>query len=411
MSPSANAERRSWIAVAAWTAIVYLTIPFARWLEKTVGGVIGQSGLSALGLGAVAAGLGWAAVAIWRRRPQPPSRYAWLAATGAGYAWWATGLSSPVETLHFLQYGVLGALAFRAFGTRFPDRSSYACAAALCALLGTVDEIIQWITPRRYWEFRDVALNAVSAGLAQVAIWKGVAPAWIAAFWGRQGLAVACRCAAALALLLALCAANTPARTAAWAPKIPGLAFLADNPSVMAEYGHRYRDSEIGVFYSRLAPAELERTDRERAREAASIIDRYAGDEAYRAFLEEFPPQRDPFVHEARVHLFRRDRYLEIAAAQRTRGADPEENLTVAWRENLILERYFPATLAASASRLPVAERSRLGAAQEPERRYESAVSAHLITRISLGTATSAGALLAVALLGAARGLHSARHR
>jgi hypothetical protein len=305
---------------------------------------------------------------------------------------------------------VLGALAFRAFGTRFPDRSSYACAAVLCALLGTVDEIIQWVTPRRYWEFRDVALNAVSAGLAQVAIWKGVAPPRIAAFWGRRGLAVACRFGAALALLLALCAANTPARTASWAPRVPGLAFLVDNPSVMAEYGYRYRDPHIGTFYSRLAPAELERTDRERARQAASILDRHAGDEAYRAFLEGYPPQRDPFVHEARVHLFRRDRYREIAATQRARGADPEESWTVAWRENLILERYFPATLAASASRLPAAERARLEAGQDPERPYESAVSAHLITRISARAAVSTAVLLAAALLGAARGFHAARH-
>ncbi len=62
-------------------------------------------------------------------------------------------------------------------------------------------------------------------------------------------------------------------------------------------------------------------------------------------FLQFYTPISDPFVHEARVHLFRRNRYLRTALNHKN---DPEEfdrRMTIAFRENQIMEEYYHDTL------------------------------------------------------------------
>lgn len=151
----------------------------------------------------------------------------------------------------------------------------------------------------------------------------------------------------------------------------------------MTEYGHRYDDPEIGTFFSRLPLEELRRQDDERAEYAAKALNKHKGKNAYRRFLREFSPFTDPFVHEAGVHLFRRDRYIYLALKSKK---DPEalgENLIVAHRENRIMEKYFPKTLARSNRSLPPDKRELLEAHGRPGYHYTSKVSEHLITSVS----------------------------
>jgi len=58
-------------------------------------------------------------------------------------------------------------------------------------------------------------------------------------------------------------------------------------------------------------------------------------------------------------------------------------HVTVAVRENQILERYFPRTLAASGQIWPAAEWEPLLPHVRTDRRYKSEVSRHLITHFS----------------------------
>lgn len=401
-----STPRRRWLAFAAWAAAIYLTIPLARWIEATVGGVIGRDGFAVLGLGAVVLGLGGAATFLLRSgRLRSPAQAGWLVAVGIAYfVYGATQLVDPIETLHFLQYGLLGVLANRALAGQDADRSVYLQAALVCALVGTGDEIIQWLTPRRYFEFRDIGLNMASAGFAQAAIWGGLRPVEIRGRWGSAGLARSARLLVAWILLLALLASATPQRLAAAGRFLPALGRLADNPSVAAEYGFRIEDPEIGVFFSRLEPEELGEQDLKRASEAAATLDAYRAPERYPTFLADVPSWRDAFVHEARVHLFRRDRYRDLSlgaedSAARRRAA------TVAWRENRILEVYFPRTLAASSYPWPPAERDRIRSLNDPGFRYESAVGEHLVTRFDADQVLLASLLASAALLAAERWL------
>ena len=73
-------------------------------------------------------------------------------------------------------------------------------------------------------------------------------------------------------------------------------------------------------------------------------LDAFHRPDSYQEFLSEYTSTKDAFLHEARVHLFRRDRYRHrLAAAEDREAADAYA--IIASRENLIMERYFPHTM------------------------------------------------------------------
>jgi hypothetical protein len=149
---------------------------------------------------------------------------------------------------------------------------------------------------------------------------------------------------------------------------------------MMIDYGYRYRDPEIGIFQSRFSHEQLERHDRERGAQVAQILDRYINSEGYDAFQNTYSVPRDAYVHEAGVHLFRRNRYLERATAEE--GERPAHS-TVALRENQILEKYFPTAMKNSRHVWTPETRALVNGYAVHDQEYVSYVSWDLITRFS----------------------------
>ncbi len=239
-------------------------------------------------------------------------------------------------------------------------------------------------------------INFLAASLVQVGIAKGFKPAIISGWPGRAGLAFLCRLATVPVVLLGTSMINTPARIAWYADRLPWLSYLKENASVMAEYGYLYRDEEIGIFRSRLSPQELKKTDQGRAGEAAKILNRFEDSATYQGFLEIYTPMTDPFLHEARVHLFSRDHHFSTAMRYKDDAKTYAEHLTVAVRENQIMENYFPNTLRHSAyfwsaDKCALAQNHLL-----KNKIYESRVSRELITRVSEGEIACFFALLLI---------------
>ena len=321
------------------------------------------------------------AVGIGLRRLSPrerPRLLALIPVAAVAVGWTLALDASPEEAVHFIQYGVLGLLLERAFRVRHPGVGALLAAFAAGALAGTLDEVLQWLVRERYWDLRDVVLNVVAVGLVQVAVLvvrpklERPRPATLRLVLCLVGVEAA---------LLALCFANTPQRVAWYSGRLPCLARALDPTDTMAEYGHLHRFEGIGEMRSRFSLEELRRIDGERGEEVAAILDAYPGSR-YGDFLREYPSGVDPFVHEARVHLFSRDANLRDAQA----ATDPEalaEHATRAWRENQILEMFFPRTLSASSSVLPEATRRWLEVRVDPERYTVSRAGSHLITRVS----------------------------
>jgi succinate dehydrogenase hydrophobic anchor subunit len=375
----------SWLWVAAWSLLIFVTIPLARLIQDYVSRHWGRTAFTYTVLATIMGTLLAAVIGLYRSPSTNRRNYLWLLSIAvffSGYTY-KLGQKSPEEAIHFVQYGVLGVLVFRALRHTRQDVSIYFAAALLCGSLGTVDEFVQWLTPGRFWGLRDIWINFVAAALVQLAIAKGLQPKLIAGRPSRANLRFLCRLVMIAAVLLGLSLLNTPDRIAWVAERVPGLDFLGRNESVMAEYGYLYEDPEIGVFRSRLAPEILHRTDLERGKSAAKLLDLYKDRSGYRAFLEIYTPVNDPFLHEARVHLFSRDQNFSWAKAIEVEPETKAKFLTTAFSENRIMEKYFPHTLQHSEYRWSRQQRTFAAKHRLPDKLHESWVSRHLFTRVS----------------------------
>jgi hypothetical protein len=390
----------SWLYVAIWSLVIFATIPVARVLQKFVSQRWGRETFTYVVLVGILMAFGSSIFYLRRLRAASRSSYFWLFATAAVFVGYTIYLrKAPEEAVHFLQYGVLGILTYRALAHRFHDASIYLAGAIICGIIGMLDEIIQWLTPARYWGLHDVWLNFVAGSLVQIGIAKGLTPSIIRGLPSRRNLQVLCRLGMAAVVLLGLSLLNTPELIGWYADRIPCLGFLKTNESMMTEYGYLYIDRDMGRFRSRFSPAELRQSDLKRAKEVAELLNRYQNRDTYRNFLKIYTPVTDPFVHEARVHLFRRDYYFRVSKKWTNNQEVYSNYLTIAFRENQIMEKFFPNTLhhsayVWSAEKLALAKKH-----LKHDREYESRVSRKLITHVSKG---QLGSFLIVLIIGLA---------
>lgn len=171
--------------------------------------------------------------------------------------------------------------------------------------IGTLDETIQWIVPGRIWNFKDVGLNVISGGLIQLALWQVIGPKSISEKINPKSLKILSSLFAFCRIVLGLCASNTPQLVYRYTKKIPWLSFL-QKEEPLSEFGYKYNDPTIGGFFSRMNPKKLQTIDNQRGEEYAHILNKTVNLD-YRQFLREYNPITDPFAHELRVHIFRRD--------------------------------------------------------------------------------------------------------
>jgi VanZ family protein len=381
--PPRGPEGLSWFHVCLWAGLIFATVPVARGIRSFVVEHLSRDIFLAVVLVAIAVTLLYGLRSLHRAGSLTPLRLGILVAVAASYTAFAYSLRDHAEeAIHFLQYGVLGVLAFRALSHRTRDASIYLAAACVGGMVGVLDEFLQWVTPRRVWDPRDLGLNLIGAGGVQVALAFGVIPPWIEPRFRRSGLRRLCRIAATALAMLGLSLLNTPPRIAAYAGRVPGLGFLVRNGEVMLEYGTLHEIPGVAVFPSRFTPSGLAEQDRTGGKAAGRILAELGDDALYHDFLRRFSPISDPFLHEARVRLFRRDRFIEHGDEHHAAGEQrpARQDWTVAWRENLILEMRFAETLRHSARDLPPDRRRFLGERQLPDEPYESRVGRELVT-------------------------------
>ncbi len=409
--PPRENEAVSWIFVLFWVLIIYTTIPFARSIQRYVVESFDRQLFTAFVLTSVAVATVLMVVYVIRLYRTTPSKawkqIAWLFGISVIWVFFTLMLkTNPEETLHLVQYGVLGLLLFRALSHRVKDTSIYLSALLLGAIIGTMDEVIQWITPERFWDFRDVWINTISGGLMQLMIAFGLRPSVISGKIQRVSLMLLCRICIVLLLIFGFCLSNTPDFILWYTDRIPALSFLKTNESAMVEYGYFHEDNEIDGFYSRLSLEELREADQTRGADVARIIDKY---DNYGDFLKVYTPLVDPFIHEVRVHLFRRDFHL---AENKKYKNDEKKHLihcTIAHQENLIMNKYFPVTLKNSNFVLPTEEVNNISSCFNEDLLESSAVSGHLITLFSKTQLLVFICVLLVALISIK--LHSGRSK
>lgn len=314
---------RAWLLTAVVSAAaVVMSAPFLGHVRTVLRASFGENFplLMAIVVAAPAAGaLAWAVYRIRRRRA---ARYAAIGCAvliAVAYAAaMRTGSSEvdAVERFHFIQYGVLTFLFYRAW--RASDDLAVLVLPVLAAFIVSVaDEWLQWFVPVRVGEVRDVLLNLVAVGCALL-FCLGLDPP--------------------RALSPSLGAASR--RRVAWLASVAILLFGLFFDSV--HLGYDIADREAGVFRSRYTAEQLRALAEQRAVE-------------WRAH----PPltwsrlsREDQYFSEGVAHIRHRNR----------RWA--EGNILAARHENLILEKYYapvldtPSYLSATGHRWPEEQRA-----------------------------------------------------
>ena len=395
-APPREPEKQSWIYVAIGVLVIYCTIPVARTLRETIDAQVGREVFLYLtALLAVIGGI--IAYKNLRQRKLPLGAYLWLFGILALFGFSIYQLRAiPEEAIHLAEYGVLSLLVYRALTQRMHDYGIYVAVTLIVGIIGMLDEYIQWVVPTRLFDLRDIYTNLVAGGLAQIAILSGLRPALITGRPSPKSWSRICYITAAGLVLLALGFQNTPQRVAWYAAQHPSLAFLMDSESMMAEYGYRHENTDTGVFRSRFTLAELQQLNLERGAEVAGILDRYIRGEGYRAFHARHSVIRDPYAHEAGVHLFRREYYIDRA---REGGAIQAEHYLITFSENQILKKYFGNAIELSSHRWSPETEAEVSNGADKSRVYESAVSAGIITRLNAGQTLILFAAAIIALL------------
>jgi hypothetical protein len=264
---------------------------FPRQFQLIIGGAIAV---------AVAAAL---VIALTRIRDRRGWRLTGLAVAIGGAVLYArlvsTGnvLVDVVEHVHFVEYGVVAWLFFRAWRPR-DDGEAVIWPLLAGTLTGIVDESVQWLVPGRVGEAHDIFLNvvAVCCGLCFAA---SVDPP--------SRFAVPLQ--------------RPVVRPIAYGLSAVLLAFAAFFQAV--HVGHQLYEPGIGMFWSRYDAAALMSATADRA-----------------ARWRTAPPSQ---LH----RLSREDQYLSEGlwhVQERNRAWGAGDPFT-AWRENLILERFFAPVL------------------------------------------------------------------
>ena len=367
----------AYACVFGWTLFIYVSVLFVRDFQKLVYRTIGKAAFVYFVLAVLSAGFLWSVLHL-RKKQAKAINFVWLSGVALAYGYFTVKLwRFPAEAMHFVEYGVLSYLLYVALRHHVRDVTLYFSVAFIILFLGTVDEIIQWLVPERFWDFRDVGLNFLSGGLFQVALWKGFQPKNIVKKVTARSIQILSVAIAASLLLLGLCFSFTPPRIGWITEKLPFLSLLKENENMMSETGFKHMDPEFSAFYSRFRREDLVRMDKERQQEYAEVLNDTV-DMKYTDFLKIYNPVAAPFLYEMRIHIFRRDRYERKGL--RAQGVKRKEHLTVAYKENQILEKYFGETLRQSAYLWSEEKKEKIAKESNTDGSYESPVSKQLFT-------------------------------
>ena len=371
----------SWIWVLLYSIIIFLSVPAGNTIQKFISDNFGIKAFIYIVLFVIAVSfISLIYFFLFRLKINAPSNYTWICIIAAIYIYFTLKLPNPVETVHFLEYGFLSYLLFKALSHKIKDKSIYFTASLFALIVGTFDEILQWIVPKRMWDFQDIWLNGLSGGLFQILLWKGIKPKFINEKINAHSIKILTAALAGSILILGLCASNTPQRVISYTTKMPFLSFL-QNEEPMSEYGYEYRDPAIGVFYSRLSPKKLQNIDKTRGEEYAEILNGSVNKD-YEQFLKEYNPISNPFLHELRIHVFRRNRYFKKAKIS-SNSHTKKDFYFIAYKENLILKKYFTQTIQNSVYQWDANIIKELRESIDEEQFYESPVSNNLFTAFS----------------------------
>ncbi len=300
----ASSPRRRLIVAVGTSVALVLSAPYVGLIRSAIRSAFPDQFSTVINV-LVAAALAAAVLAVLGRiRDRRLFRYAALcAAFGAGVAYAAaTGSADPgvraVEHFHFVEFGLITFLFYRVWRDRL-DWSALALPVLAAFIVGVAEEWFQWFLPARVGELRDVWLNFVAVGCGLLFALGVEPPAPFTFGWRNGSTRRVSRAIAAAIIVLA--------------------AFVH-----IVHLGREIDDPDIGAFGSRFSVEQLQAMSADRASR----------------WLTAPPLERPP-------RMSREDQYMTegLQHVQARNEAWDRGDVTEAFRENLILERYFAPVL------------------------------------------------------------------
>ncbi|MCP4895547.1 MAG: hypothetical protein GY906_01120, partial [bacterium] len=123
---------------------------------------------------------------------------------------------------------------------------------------------------------------------------------------------------------------------------------------------------------------ELRQLDEQQGPFAGLTVERYRY--RYLEFLRIYTPAREPFTHEVQVHLQSRGVNIALAKQEQVGSRKQKKLATRAFRENQILETFFPVTLKHAEAWLSPKQSNTLRSGFLPDYRFVSLAGIRIIT-------------------------------
>ncbi len=339
---------RSWIILFAWVGFIYATLgtvpDWRDYLVEHYGDEIFTT--ITLAAGSIAL-IVFLVTMIFRRKERKPLPYfALFAVLGFLFYVMKHWVTLPVEQIHFVEYGMVGFLAFGALKQHLRGWGLAAAAILLTFLFGMVDETIQGLLVNRVGEQRDMYLNGLAGAMSltilafsikSTAIWRGS---------GRREFR-------ALLLMFAVC-----------------LLVQGYFCTKISQFGYLIHDEALNlIIKSRLKPEELI-TYSDHLQHFKTEIAPHVG----KTRMANLMPKVHNLIHEeALVHAFRRAYHFRLG------------NIRTVYTEDLIINKYYKRFVEGTSLDWPrdLSDQMRFVVGTRFEVLYHSIVAGHLITRFS----------------------------
>ncbi len=151
-----------WLLALSYVAIIYLVLPIAPTVWHWMGNSFGRGAVARVPICLLAmVGLVLLLYMIAMRGEKGLFSYFMLLIilVVTLYMYKLKRDSTPAEKVHFIQYGLVSALWFRALYNDIKGRSIYLFAFMVSCLCAVLDEYIQHLLPNRFFELEDIWMN------------------------------------------------------------------------------------------------------------------------------------------------------------------------------------------------------------------------------------------------------------
>lgn len=160
MASLLNSKKRLWIVITIYIAVIYSSLSLMRsfigFLYNSLGVETVEFGINSLLILSILAFLIFISISI--NTYQKQKRLVLILVVMALGGGISMSVEVPVERIHFLEYGILGYLVFKA--TIDTWKLPFIFSLLFVSVIGMGDEIIQWFLPSRVGDLMDVCMNS-----------------------------------------------------------------------------------------------------------------------------------------------------------------------------------------------------------------------------------------------------------